>query len=232
LLETYAAIRRMLAEHADREVPEAPDLIQGITVWVMGQVNASYKRHELEELDVLNLFERALAELGIQVPRDLAQKIHELEYRAVVSTRTVPPENLEALGELKARGLKLGLVSNAHFLPALMLEDFDRLGIVRYMDVIVTSSEFGLRKPHPAIFERLLGELQVAPREALFVGDKVREDVVGPKSVGMRAALTHQFRQEDYEDAELEPDLVVGSLPELIPYVDGLLRAETPSARA
>jgi HAD superfamily hydrolase (TIGR01509 family) len=222
LLETYVDIRRMLEDQAHRDIPEAPDLIQSITVWVIGQVNASYARHELEELDVLALFEQALSALGLDVPREMVQQIHELEYRAIVSVRTVPPENLETLAALRARGLKLGLVSNAHFLPALMLEDFERLGLAQYMDAIVTSSQLGVRKPHPAIFERVLAELGVSPEEALFVGDKVREDVEGPKALGMRAVLTQQFRQEEFGGSGSTPDLVIGSLPELVPYIDGL----------
>jgi len=227
LLETYGDIRRMLEAQAEREVPEAADLIQKVTVRVMGMVGASYARHELEELDVLALFEEALSALGLEVPREMVQQIHELEYRAVVSLRTVPPENLDALAALRARGLKLGLVSNAHFLPALMLEDFERMGLARYMDAIVTSSQLGVRKPHPAIFERILDELGVAPEEAVFVGDKMREDIVGPKELGMRAVLTHQFRQEDFDGSPIEPDAVIGSLPELVPYVDRLLREES-----
>ena len=222
LLETYVDIRRMLEEHAHRDIPEAPDLIRKITVRVMKQVNASYERRELEELDVLALFEQALAALGLEVPREMVQQIHELEYRAVVSVRTVPPENLETLEALRARGLKLGLVSNAHFLPSLMLEDFERLGLTRCMDAIVTSSQLGVRKPHPAIFERVLAELGVSPEETLFVGDKVREDVEGPKALGMRAVLTHQFRQEEFDGSQTAPDHVIGSLQELVPYVDGL----------
>jgi HAD superfamily hydrolase (TIGR01509 family) len=221
LLETYADIRRLLEKQAHKEIPEAAELIQGITVWVMGQVNASYARRQLEELDVLALFDQALSGLGLTVPRDVVQQIHELEYRAVVSTRTVPPENLEALARLKSHGLKLGLVSNAHFLPSLMLEDFERLGLNQYMDVIITSSQTGLRKPHASIFERLLAALDVAPSEAMFVGDKMREDIVGPKSLGMRAVLTHQFRQEQFQDAETQPDFVIASLAELVPYVQG-----------
>ena len=222
LLEAYGEIRRMLVEQAHRDIPEAPELIQNVTVWVMKEVGASYARHELEELDVLELFERALSGLGLEVPRELAQQIHELEYRAVVSERTVPPENLAALDQLRERGLKLGLVSNAHFLPTLMLEDFERLGLAERMDAIVTSSQLGMRKPHPAIFERMLAALDVAPEEAMFVGDKLREDVVGPKELGMRAVLTHQFRQEDPAHSAVQPDQVIGSLAELVPYVDRL----------
>ena len=227
LLEAYGEIRQMLESEAQKDIPQAADLIQNVTVKVIGTVNASYARHELEELDVLALFEDALAALGLEVPRELVQEIAEIEYRAMVSVRTVPPENLRALAEIRARGLKLGLVSNAHFLPALMLEDFERLGLAQYMDAIVTSSQRGIRKPHPAIFQHLLGELGVSAEEVLFVGDKVREDIVGPKELGMRAVLTHQFRQEDYADAPMKPDFVIHSLAELVPYVDEL-RREVP----
>jgi putative hydrolase of the HAD superfamily len=223
LLEAYEVVRRMLQAQANRDIPEAPELVQNITVRVIGLVNASYARHELEELDVLALFTEALGALGLEVPREMVQQIAEIEYRAMVAVRTVPPDNLEALRQLRARGLKLGLVSNAHFLPALMLEDFQRLGLAECMDAIVTSSQIGVRKPHPAIFERILAELQVAPDEAVFVGDKVREDIEGPKQLGMRAVLTHQFRQEA-PDAAIGPDIVIESLSELVPYVDGLRR--------
>jgi putative hydrolase of the HAD superfamily len=166
--------------------------------------------------------------LGLKVPPELVRQIVEIEYRAMVSVRTVLPENLQALQHLRSRGLKLGLVTNAHFIPALMREDFARLGLAQHMDAIVISSELGLRKPHPAIFQRVLAELEVEPEEAMFVGDKIREDVVGPKELGMRAVLTHQFRQEEFEGSAAEPDLVIGSLAELVPYLDGLLNEDSP----
>jgi putative hydrolase of the HAD superfamily len=228
VVEAYVDVRRMLEDQAHRDIPDAPDLVRGVTVRVMGLVNASYARHELEELDILMLFEQALSALGLEVSHELVRQIVEIEYRAMVSVRTVPPENLQALQQLRARGLKLGLVTNAHFIPALMREDLARLGLAQHMDAIVISSELGLRKPHPAIFQRVLAELQVSPEEAIFVGDKMREDVVGPTELGMRAVLTHQFRQEQFEESAAEPDFVIGSLAELVPFVDGLLNEDSP----
>jgi putative hydrolase of the HAD superfamily len=234
LLEAYGEIRGMLVAQADHDIPEAADLMQKLTGRIIGLVNESYQRRELEELDILALFEETLGSLGFAVPRDAVQRIVELEYRAIVSERTIPPENLDTLEQLKHRGLKLGLVSNAHFLPALLLEDFDRLGIARYMDAIVTSSQVGLRKPHPDIFRRILGVLGVEPQEAVFVGDKLREDVYGPKELGMRAVLTRQFRSEDVDPAKGTPDAVIDSLAELLPYLAGLVEeapAKTQAAR-
>jgi putative hydrolase of the HAD superfamily len=233
LLEAYGEIRHMLEALAYHDIPEAGDLVQQLTGKIIGLVNESYKRRELEELDILALFEDTLGSLGFTVPRDVVQRIVELEYRAIVSERSIPPENLETLEQLKERGLKLGLVSNAHFLPASLLEDFDRLGIARFMDAIVTSSQVGVRKPHPDIFRGILGELEVGPQEALFVGDKLREDIYGPQELGMRAVLTRQFRSEDF-DPDKAPDAVIDSLTALLPYLDGLERdapAQAPRAQ-
>jgi putative hydrolase of the HAD superfamily len=134
----------------------------------------------------------------------------------------VPAENLQVMKSLKERGLRLGLVSNAHFLPELMREDIARLGVAPYLDEAVFSAEIGVRKPDPAIFRRVLGELGVAPEEAIFVGDRVRDDIAGAKNLGMRAVLTHQFRQEDSAGAVFQPDLVIDALAEIVGYVDGL----------
>lgn len=230
ILAVYGDVRNRLAAEARQDLPTAPDLVQNVTVRIIRLVSESYRRHQLEELDALTLFEDAFRSLGLNVPRDLVQEIAELEYRAMVTDRTVSPENLEVLQQLRQRGLRLGLVSNAHFLPALMLEDFERLGLSELFDAIVISSQVGVRKPHPEIFRRALAELELTPEETVFVGDKMREDVLGPKELGMRAVLTRQFRREEFDGAQQAPDYVIDSLHELVPYVDALRARTTPDS--
>ena len=216
ILEAYGDVRSMLQAQVGGRCPRGRELVQNVTVRVIGLVNASYARRELEELDALTLFEEAFAELGLEVPRDTVQEIAGIEYRAMVATRTVPPANLEALQALRARGLKLGLVSNAHFLPALMLEDFERLGLAERMDAIVTSSQIGVRKAPP-------GDLRADADGAggRAVRDRVRRRQ-GPgghrrtrSSSGCEPSLTHQFRQEE-PDSESGPDVTIQSLSELV----------------
>jgi putative hydrolase of the HAD superfamily len=71
----------------------------------------------------------------------------------------------------------------------------------------VFSSDVGVRKPSPEIFLRALGELGVAADRALFVGDRLRQDVGGAHGVGMRAVQAMWYRAEEGED-EVEPDFV------------------------
>ena len=60
------------------------------------------------------------------------------------------------------------------------------MGLAERLDFSVFSSEVGTRKPHAAIFERALEALGVRPENALFVGDRLYEDVRGSGEMGMR----------------------------------------------
>ena len=66
------------------------------------------------------------------------------------------------------------------------------------------------------------------PAESVFVGDRVNDDIAGAKGVGMRAVLTHEFREEDVPDDELRPDAVIDRLEEL-PGVIERLRKDEPT---
>ena len=81
------------------------------------------------------------------------------------------------LEQLKGRGLRLGLISNVSLLPDLMREDLRALGILRHLDAVTFSSEAGTRKPDARIFLRVLEELRVPSEEAVFVGDRVGDDI-------------------------------------------------------
>jgi putative hydrolase of the HAD superfamily len=69
----------------------------------------------------------------------------------------------------------------------------------------VFSSEVGKRKPHAAIFEHALRALDVRPEQALFVGDRLYEDVRGAADLGMRTVQALWFRADENPDGG-EPD--------------------------
>jgi putative hydrolase of the HAD superfamily len=79
------------------------------------------------------------------------------------------------------------------------------MGIAQRLDFSVFSSEFGLRKPHPAIFERALEALGAEPERSLFVGDRLYEDVRGASEVGMTTVQALWFRADEHPDGA-EPD--------------------------
>jgi HAD superfamily hydrolase (TIGR01549 family) len=91
---------------------------------------------------------------------------------------------LPVLDDLRAHGLKLGLLSNT---------GRDLHGFVAHhgieVDAILTSRVHGKTKPHATIFRAMLGELRVAPAAAVMVGDDPTDDVDGARAVGMHAWL-------------------------------------------
>ena len=91
---------------------------------------------------------------------------------------------LPTLEAVREHGLKIGLLSNS----ARDLDEFvAHHGLV--VDAVLTSGAHGKTKPHETIFRRMLELLDVAPDEAVMVGDTVEDDIDGARAVGMQAVL-------------------------------------------
>lgn len=120
---------------------------------------------------------------------------------------------LARVERFKNLGYRLGIVSNTTTPPALLNEYLRNVGLLPLFDAVVYSVAEGIRKPHPGLYRTALAGLGASPEETLFVGDRVREDVLGPRVVGMRAVLTQEFRRED--PAGSAPLAVISRLEEL-----------------
>jgi HAD superfamily hydrolase (TIGR01549 family) len=92
----------------------------------------------------------------------------------------------DALARLRAAGLRLGIVSNS---DGRVDQALSAAGLREYFDVVIDSSVFGTEKPDPAIFRAALDALEVAPEEALYVGDLYDVDIVGARAAGMEGVL-------------------------------------------
>lgn len=219
LQAAYELIRDRIEAVAYMEVPEILDLIERVAGGVDGMVARSYEEGRMEELALPELFKETLAGVGFDLPDDVVDHIVELDHSAYSNSIEVEPEVLATLKMLREEGYGMGLVSNISLLPGLMRSDLARLGILQHLDATVFSSEIGVRKPDPRIFQEALDRLGSQPDRTAFVGDRLLDDVSGAQAVGMRAIQTRQFRQET--GGEIVPDAVLDHLGEL----PGLLSA-------
>jgi len=96
------------------------------------------------------------------------------------------PETLAVLDQLKERQLKLGIISN---FDSRIYSVMESLGIRRFFDAVVLSSETGYCKPDPEIFAAASVAIGVPPSEALFVGDNPEDDVEAAIRAGFVALL-------------------------------------------
>jgi putative hydrolase of the HAD superfamily len=159
----------------------------------------------IEEIEYPGLVRRLLADFGVEIDDDELGRYLQAEHTAWDPARILAAHTHPLLESLRELGLRLGLVSNAFDPGWLLHRDVEQMGIAQRLDFSVFSSEVGLRKPHPAIFERALEALQVEAERSLFVGDRLYEDVRGAAEVGMTTVQALWFRADDHPDGA-EPD--------------------------
>jgi|688.fasta_scaffold477584_1 HAD superfamily hydrolase (TIGR01549 family) len=98
----------------------------------------------------------------------------------------------ETLTALRAKGYRLGVVSNAWAFPFEHIFErinFNGVTLGSFFEHIIGSYEVGFRKPEPQIFIEAARRFGVAPEDCFFVGDNLEADVRGAARVGMRPAL-------------------------------------------
>jgi FMN phosphatase YigB (HAD superfamily) len=217
LLETYQAIRTRLAEELSAEIPSAEALVKAISNRIGAAIGQSYERNEIEELDLIALYREMFAALDLPLAEERLHEFLRLEHRALAQATSLPSPNEDLLYRLHDRGYRLGIVSNMTLLPDLMRLDPPLRDIAGLFDAQAFSSVVGVRKPDPRIYRAALDQIGVPAGEILYVGDRVVEDIRGPKAHGMRALLTREFRQE--EDPDREADGHLAKLAEIWDYL-------------
>jgi len=149
-----------------------------------------------------------------QVFAELAEPIRELLLDAFRREAAQPahPHACRVVAEL-SRDYKLGLVSNTVIPGDHHERSLEEAGILRYMEAALWSANHGTRKPNPAMILQVLEELQIAPDHAIFIGDKIRTDILAASRAGIRSVW---LRNPDSPDTgEAEPQFIIGDLREL-----------------
>jgi putative hydrolase of the HAD superfamily len=124
-------------------------------------------------------------------------------------------DTLPTIQQLKSENYQLGILSNAGDDKDVQ-ELIESFGIRTYFDFVLTSAKCYYRKPHPRAFEIALAHWNIAPREAIMVGDSLMADMHGAQNLGMRTIwLTRraQFTQDNFQ--RIKPDFSIRKLTEL-----------------
>jgi HAD superfamily hydrolase (TIGR01662 family) len=174
-----------------------------------------------DEIDIAAVMSGSFRDQGVELSDDDVRLFLQAAHEAWSSHYVLADSTHALLEALRARGLKLALVSNTASPQWLLQPILERQGIAERVDAIVLSSEVGKRKPHPAIFERALSELDVDASDALFVGDRLEADVLGASRVGMMTIQAVWFRADE-GPAGVEPDYQAFTQMDILNVVDRL----------
>ena len=131
-----------------------------------------------------------------EAPPEVLEEVVAMR-RPVTRQGLVPvPGAAETIGELRRRGLLIGLITVCSEDVPLLWPETAFHGL---FDAEVFSSSVGLRKPDPRIYRLALDELGVEPAEAVFVGDGANDELAGAERVGMTAVMLERPGEEQAE---------------------------------
>ncbi|MBA3869558.1 MAG: HAD family hydrolase [Anaerolineae bacterium] len=111
--------------------------------------------------------------------------ISDYWYRMSAQSMQLRPDVHATLKELLHRDLRLGIITNGK--TDVQNATIDATYLREYFSIVVISEASGFRKPDPQIFNLALSVLNVAPQNAVYIGDHPQSDVEGARNAGLEA---------------------------------------------
>lgn len=128
----------------------------------------------------------SLARVGADMDGDLAPWVVPALEQLHQAPMVALPDAADCLAMLKQAGCTIAVCSNWGWDLA---TDLAGTGLTGWIDVLVTSAQAGYRKPHPRIYQATLEATGHSAEDAVFIGDSLRTDALGPQRVGIRSVL-------------------------------------------
>ncbi len=129
------------------------------------------------------------------------------------------PDAAETLKQLKSRGYRLGLYSNATD-DKLIQRLVNQGGLRPWLSPTFSSAAWGWRKPRREPFDLIAGRWGLAPAEVVMVGDTLQADILGAQNAGMPGILaTMDEAPSNADHRHIQPAAVaetLSALPEII----------------
>jgi len=178
---------------------------------------------EYPEVDVERIWQAFLAEQGLAVGPERQQLALTLAqiYRGISRKRLqLYPDVKGVLDELRP-SYRLGIVSDAQ--PCFALPEMKALGLDGYFDPVVISTDYGYRKPDRRLYEAALQKMNLAPAEALFVGNDMYHDIYGAQRFGLHT-IYFDSNQGTKSHKDVAPDYIAHLFPDVLAGVEMLAR--------
>jgi putative hydrolase of the HAD superfamily len=188
LLLDFGSVISVSVFERHRETEAALGLRAGCLGWlgpIAPETDALWQAMQRDELTERDYWARRAAELGAAVGEpgwDVQTMM--LRVRQTDPAAVVRPEMRQLIAAARARGLRLGILSNELelFYGA---EFLGRMGIVDDFNAVVDATHTGVLKPDPRAYAQAIGQLRLAADEILFVDDQFR-NIAGAVKAGLQ----------------------------------------------
>jgi putative hydrolase of the HAD superfamily len=196
----------------------AEQLAQAEGVFRHAREQADAAGRETNHVDDLSSM---IAVLGLQdqLPLKLVELTVATLHRERLPKVTLISGAAETLATLQAHDYRISLISNAAYSPFLTWT-LERFELLHFFEKILVSADVGVRKPGLEIFRIALDQLELAPADAVYVGDDYQKDVAAPKQLGMRAIWYRPDGAAPLPEGQAAADAIVGELIQIPDWVD------------
>ena len=150
----------------------------GTEIWLK-QRDARHGGVEIHEHQQLRLKYDALG-LKFDLPMDELEKL----LWAAASEEEPMPGAKAMLAALRRMGIRTGVISNLGWSCQALTERLTAM-LDHEFEMVLVSSEYGMRKPDPLLFRAALGKAALQPEDVWFCGDQIEADVYGAQNVGI-----------------------------------------------
>lgn len=104
------------------------------------------------------------------------------------------------------------------------------LGLSERIQSLTISGEIGIRKPNLEIFKVACERADVLPKEAVYVGDTIQNDIVGANRAGMKSIfINRKLEVLVSKTADEQPDYTISNLHDIFSYL--VYKCERESAK-
>ena len=197
-----------------------PDREDEIRKHLLAVENETFARSVTDQRSATlrEILEQASAELGLDVTEAVLEEAGTHYLDSWTPHIVHEPDAVATLSELKRRNLRTGLLSNTHWPRAFHEHFLERDGLAHLLDVRLYTSELRHMKPHPSVFAEALAQLGIDdPSKAVFVGDRLHDDVFGGRQAGFKTV----WRRNTFVPRhDVEPDATIDTLSELPGVLD------------
>jgi HAD superfamily hydrolase (TIGR01509 family) len=138
------------------------------------------------------------------------------------------PGAREVLSRLKARGVKIGIVTGRTTSGEGRWHELRRLNAAQFIDVMITGADSARNKPAPDGLIKCIRELGLSAQECVFVGDS-QADLLTGKAAGVKTiGITTGVAEKGALTLE-KPNAIIDSMAELTSWIESWEQDETDS---
>lgn len=128
-------------------------------------------------------YENFCKNLKLPLTKENVNLFMNIRDKAEKNTKTYP-HSIKTLKSLKKQGYKIGLISNS---SVFAIPSIKKSNLLKYIDYPLFSYYVKVIKPNLKFFKKMLKISKCKPEESIMIGDKLEDDVIPPRKIGMNS---------------------------------------------